>query len=380
MIPGIFVSSTYYDLKYVRERLEKFIENYGFEAILFESDKVTYQHGKAIDQSAYFEVELCHLMILIIGGRYGSPSTLANIEEERKKYDEEFISITRTEIETAIKKNIPILVFIDKNVYSEYQTYKENQDFFDQLYSSTSKETKDSKKFKFAHVDHINVFKFIDIAKIRAIKTFDKVEEIESYTKSQLSGMFYLYLESLKKKADDNKILDTISELNNVTLRMNEMLISVGKEILGKDKKEYEKVIDSQLSIMLDFFVEQFSASIQFTTLLPDEVLETIDTKKIIQIIYDTVLNAEIPTAPKGAKITDRLRFNKQASNVILSKLNEELLLINEEILIKEFNFRKINRVFNEKVKPFIRNKNDETQLKDMLQKVIVAKLSDLPF
>ena len=102
MIPRVFVSSTYYDLKYVRERLEKFIENYGFEAILFESDKVTYQHGKAIDQSAYFEVELCHLMILIIGGRYGSPSTLANIEEERRRYDEEFISITRNEFETAI--------------------------------------------------------------------------------------------------------------------------------------------------------------------------------------------------------------------------------------------------------------------------------------
>jgi hypothetical protein len=64
---------------------------------LFESDKVTYQHGKPIDHSAYYEVGLCHIMILIIGGRYGSPSTQANIEDERKRYDEEFISITRKE-------------------------------------------------------------------------------------------------------------------------------------------------------------------------------------------------------------------------------------------------------------------------------------------
>ena len=118
--------------------------------------------------------------------------------------------------------------------------------------------------FKFAHVDHINVFKFIDLIRTKPIKTFEKVEEIENYIKSQLSGMFYLYLESLKKKSDDNKILDTIAELNNVTLRMNEMLSSVGKEILAKDQKEYEKVIESQLAIMIDFFGEQFSSSIEF--------------------------------------------------------------------------------------------------------------------
>jgi len=69
MVPRVFVSSTYLDLKHVRQRIEKFIENYGFEPILFERDKVTYQHGKAIDQSAYYEVGLCHIMILIIGGR-----------------------------------------------------------------------------------------------------------------------------------------------------------------------------------------------------------------------------------------------------------------------------------------------------------------------
>lgn len=379
MIPRVFVSSTYYDLKYVRERLEIFIENYGFEAILFESDKVTYQHGKAIDQSAYFEVELCHLMILIIGGRYGSPSTIANIDEERRKYDEEFISITRTEFETAIKKGIPILIFVDKNVYSEYQTYKENQDFFDQIYSSSNKEPKESKIFKFAHVDHINVFKFIDIVRTRAIKTFDKVEEIELYIKSQLSGMFYLYLESLKRKSDDNNILDTISELNNVTLRMNEMITSVGKEVLGKDQKEYEKVIESQLNILLDFFVEQFSTSILFDNEFSDETLETIDTNKITNIIYETILNVEIPSLPKGT-LMERLRHNKEITNSMLLSFKKELYIINEDIKLKDFNIRKVNRVFNEKVKPFIVNTKIETQLKFMLQRVINSKLSELPF
>jgi hypothetical protein len=37
MIPRVFVSSTYYDLKHVRERIEKFIDNYGFEPVLFDT-------------------------------------------------------------------------------------------------------------------------------------------------------------------------------------------------------------------------------------------------------------------------------------------------------------------------------------------------------
>lgn len=44
--PRIFISSTYYDLKYVRERLERFIRSYCFEPRLFECD---------IELKKYFE-------------------------------------------------------------------------------------------------------------------------------------------------------------------------------------------------------------------------------------------------------------------------------------------------------------------------------------
>jgi len=377
MIPRVFISSTYYDLKHVRERLETFIENYGFEPILFESDKVTYQHGKPIDQSAYYEVELCHIMVLIIGGRYGSPSSQENIREERKIYDEEFVSITRKEFETAMKKNMPILIFLDKNVNSDYETYKENQDFFDDLYSSQSKE---KKKFKFAHVDHVNIFKFIDVVKTLPVKTFEKVEEIEAYIKNQLSGLFYLYLESLKKKSEDNKILDTISELNNVTLRMNEMLTSVGKEILGKDKKEYEKVIDNQLSILLGFFVEKFSAEIAFEKPLPDEELDTTDLDRIVRILYLKALKINIPTLEKWTKFEEFAKFNKSVDDEILQPIQKEISRINDKIIITRFNYRNLSRELKIKVLPFIRNQADEELLIERLKKALKLELSELPF
>jgi hypothetical protein len=380
MTPRVFVSSTYYDLKHVRERLEKFIENYGFEPILFESDKVTYQHGKEIDQSAYYEVSLCHIMVLIVGGRYGSPSSLAKLVEERKRYDEEYISITRKEFETASQKNIPILIFIDKNVYSEYQTYKENQEFFDELYTVKEKDTKENKVFKFAHVDHVSIFKFIDIIRTKPLKTFEKVEEIESYIKSQLSGMFYLYLESLKKKSDDNKILDTISELNNVTLRMNEMLTSVGKEVLGKDKKEYEKVIESQLQIMIDFFAEQFSSSIQFEYEFSSNELSKIDMELVTKLIYDDVLKTEMPRMAKNISLAEALKNNSEFFKKVTANLQLKLSKINDKLVIKNVEIRKLNRDFKNKVLPFIRSKTDEDLLLTRMKTILVEKLDDLPF
>lgn len=378
MIPRVFVSSTYYDLKHVRERIEKFLDNYGFEPVLFESDKVVYQHGKPIDNSAYYEVELCHIMILIVGGRYGSPISTKSVEEERKIYDEDYISITRKEFETAIKKQIPILVFIDKNVFSEYQTYKENQEYFEELYKSIS----EPKKFRFAHVDHINVFRFIDVLKAKPIKTFEKVEEIEIYIKLQLSGMFYLYLESLKKKSDDNAILDTITELNNVTLRMNEMLTSVGKEILRDDVQEYEKVIENQFKMLIDYFGEEFNSSIKFENSLDFDKDKNFDLGKIVDILYYKSIKSVLPSKSWSTieEIDDALKFEVKKDNELLNEIQKELLLIDERLVIKRFAFRLLNNKYHKKVLPFIRSNSDEISIKNKLKDELYKNIFDLPF
>lgn len=377
MIPRVFVSSTYYDLKHVRERLEKFIENYGFEPVLFESDKITYQHGTPIDQSAYYEVGLCHIMILIIGGRYGSPVNSSSIEEERKRYDEEFISITRREFETSITKNIPVLIFVDKNVNSDYETYKENQEFFDDLYAKSNTA---EKKFKFAHVDHINIFKFLEIVKSKPIKTFDKVEQIENYLKNQFAGLFYLYLEGLKKQSSDNKILDTISELNSVALRMNAMLTSVGKEILGNDKEEYEKVIEKQFEIMLDFYTERFSTSISFANVFSTEELKELNLYEILMAIYEEALIIEIPKLRNWNKYDEYKDFNSKTDTEILNKVQSRISFIDSKIILKRFDYRKLNQELQQKLLPFVKNDIDRNKLFERLINALSTQLDELPF
>ena len=75
MKPRIFVSSTYYDLKYIRNDLENFIKSFGYESVLFESGGVAFVPNNDIESSCYNEIKNCHMLILIIGGRYGSLST-----------------------------------------------------------------------------------------------------------------------------------------------------------------------------------------------------------------------------------------------------------------------------------------------------------------
>ena len=117
----MFVSSTYYDLKYVRERLERFLYTYNMEPILFERDDVYFNPVETIDISCYNEVHNCQMMILIIGGRYGS---LASTKED---YEKKYVSVTQKEYNTAISKGIPVMIFVDSNVYTEYRTYQKNK-------------------------------------------------------------------------------------------------------------------------------------------------------------------------------------------------------------------------------------------------------------
>ncbi|WP_208062181.1 DUF4062 domain-containing protein, partial [[Clostridium] scindens] len=46
--PRVFLSSTYYDLKHVRERIERFLVNFGMEPVLFENDNVTFEFNKPL--------------------------------------------------------------------------------------------------------------------------------------------------------------------------------------------------------------------------------------------------------------------------------------------------------------------------------------------
>lgn len=233
--PRIFVSSTYYDLKYVRERLERIISNFCCEPILFESDEIFFNPNTAIDVSCYNEIKHCHMMILIVGGRYGTKAS-----EQIEEYEEKYISITQREYETACQRNIPVMVFVEQNVYSEYKTYLANTD---------------NDTIKYTHVDNVRVFQFISKLEQGAIKVFSKIDDIEHYFSHQIAGMLLTYLNSLQEDKNKKEIKDAVDEIKVVSQSMQKMLNSIAGKVLASDE-EYKELLQQQNHALIDFFVE----------------------------------------------------------------------------------------------------------------------------
>ena len=162
----IFVSSTYYDLRYLREQIINFIENdYGFEAIAFEDGDVTYTPEQSMIKSCKNEVQYCHAMILIIGNTYGTKT-------------EDNLSFTREEYKEADKFTKPIFAFVESHVYTEYQIY-----------------IRKNKRYTPAIADSKLVFEFIDeiVKKGICIKDFNCGTEICDFLKNQWAGLFSNY-------------------------------------------------------------------------------------------------------------------------------------------------------------------------------------------
>jgi hypothetical protein len=369
MKPRIFVSSTYFDLKHVRERIERFIESYNFEPVLFESDNVLFEHDKPLDLSCYNEVKLCHMMILIIGGRYGSAVSGDNLKEKKDFYNNDYTSITRKEFETAARLHIPVFIFIEKNVYAEYHTYNKNKNFFDNQINSNSEN-----KFTFAHVDDINVFKFIHSIERNAIKAFEKIEDIEHYLKSQIAGMLYLYLQQLQDKKEEEKLLDSVSELKNISQRMNEMILAVGLNVI-QDSTSFQAVIYNQNKILLEFFVGQFSDNIEFKYHfeLSDDTL-----KEINGIIKETIFNIDrynIIQSEKGGLKQHNLQKNLE------NEFRERLEFLDERLQLENFNLYKLYQNFFKKVYPVL-NSDESLSLyfDEIMLQVLQLEIDDLSF
>lgn len=231
--PRIFVSSTYIDLKHARRHIDGFIKSLGYETVLFESGDITFHHDTPIDESCYAEIENCHMLVLIVGGKYGSPASDAQeTTKDTDKQIEFYNSITKKEYTAARDKNLPIFIFVEKGVYLEYQTFKKNRDV---------------KGIVYAHVDNVNIFHLLDdiiSQKVNNyVKTFENFEEITSWLKDQWSGMFADFL--IRKNSDTNLLTlqNQLSDLNEIS----KSLKKYNEELLKKVfPKESSKIIQQE--------------------------------------------------------------------------------------------------------------------------------------
>ncbi|MEL7670312.1 DUF4062 domain-containing protein [Methanobacterium sp.] len=166
--PIIMISSTVYDLKLVRSELHEFIEGMGYTSLISESSAFPIDPKIKTVDNCRKKVELhADILILIIGGRYGS------IDLESGK------SITNLEYIEAINKGIPVYVFIEKSVLNHFELWKRNKS---NDYSSV--------------VDNTEVFEFIERIRNNDSWTFpfNDIKDIKDTLTDQFAYLFKISL------------------------------------------------------------------------------------------------------------------------------------------------------------------------------------------
>ena len=153
---------------------------------MFERGGVFFDPELPLDQSCYEEVSRTNLLVLLIGGRYGSPAS------EGDRAGKEYTSVTRREFETAIAYGVPILVFARREVDVELRTYLANP-------------KKVREQLNYASVDSTQIFRLLEqiyqLKKGNPVFTYDQPSDIIDKLDRQLVGYLAAALHEKKQRA-----------------------------------------------------------------------------------------------------------------------------------------------------------------------------------
>lgn len=199
----VFISSTYYDLKYVREDVARFVEEQGYEPVLFERGEVPYGRKEAPQEYCYKEIQLSDILVSIVGGRYGSQSSTPGY------------SVTQKELRKALEAGKQVYIFVEKSVRAEYETYKVN---------------KDNDKMKYRFVDDRQVYEFIDelyaLPRNNAIFPFESAQDIVATLREQWAGLFQRLLQEETERLE----VDALIELRDSVTTLKQLVTVISKQ------------------------------------------------------------------------------------------------------------------------------------------------------
>lgn len=308
----VFISSTYYDLKHIRSTMETFVEDMGYEAVLSEKGSIAYNPSQPLDESCYRDAQTCDILVLIIGGRYGAAAS----SEEAKPVDfyDRYDSITKKEFQSALDKDTPVYILIEKLVYGEFETFKKNRD---------------NSEIKYAHVDSVNVFYLIeDILskpKNNAIFHFEKHSEIIGWLKLQWSG----YFKELLSQKSESKQISSLSEQVKYLSELNTTLKVYMEEILtSSDKKEGKKLVATETKRLEEVEIDRALKKLKFVFNITD--FDKIPFKKVKALISEaisvndfikntlSISKSKYPNFPENA-----IKHWKNEGKVWVEQLNE---------------------------------------------------------
>jgi hypothetical protein len=229
--PRIFISSSYYDLRHIRTSLETFVQSLGYEPVLSEKGDIAYAPDRPLDDSCYREAAAADMLVLIIGGRYGTEKSESRTGSPHAFFDR-YDSITKLEFDNAVKNNVPVWILVDAQVYAEYQTFQRN---------------KDAEDIAYAHVDSVNIFHLIEsiltLRQNNALFAFSRYTEIEGWLREQWAGIFRDFLKRNAQSQQLTSLSAQVAELAEINKTLKTYMESLMR---AEPREQVEKVIKEE--------------------------------------------------------------------------------------------------------------------------------------
>ncbi|MCJ7633513.1 DUF4062 domain-containing protein [Candidatus Bathyarchaeota archaeon] len=226
-IPKVFISSTCYDLRYIRENLKYFIKTVGYEPVLSEEGAIYFDPALSTQDSCLREVPSCQLFVLIIGGRFG------------EAYKDTEASITNIEYREAVKSKVPIFALVDSSVHSEYFVYQKNK----------ANPGIDENKIIYPSVDSTKIFDFFEEVRRNSVNNalvpFSDFSDIEAYLRQQWAGMMFSFL---TRQNEDRRVADTLSTLTQISKKVEFLSTQILKSIGTEEAKLTSELYDVMMS------------------------------------------------------------------------------------------------------------------------------------
>lgn len=334
-IPRVFISSTCYDLSEVRDALVTFIKSFGFEDALSERGDVFYHPDLHTHESCIREISNCHLLILIIGGRFGGTYTADTSK-----------SIVNAEYEAARELNIPVFTFVKKDVLNDHKLYERNKSNADIVYPSIEKKE---------YAKHI--FEFINVVRKSPINNglfdFQFSRDIEVLLKKQWAGMFYEFLLDRTNKTKLESANQTLSQLNTMSKKIEELVENIYRKV---DETQANTVIES-----IDRRAEALSFFKDIEKVVGHDILYDVELDKVMKISinqawynwmanwpdFEIVNNVEIGGKRKNLLVNSETR---RAVACISGDLSDRDKRKNEEYRKKYESFKTFNKSERQKI------------------------------
>lgn len=222
--PSIFISSTFYDLRYIRENLLFFVRSLGYNPILSEKGTIFFDPQRSAAEAAVAEVPNCQMFVLIIGGRYGSE--LGDSEQ----------SVTNAEYQQAIRMHIPVFALVEQGAFSDYEVWQANRKL-DGL-----------EDIVFPNADDPRIFEFIDEVRSQAINNaltpFQDFADIENYLRTQWASLLHSFLTGVN---EEKRVAETLSGLERVSQRVEILSTQILESVGTTETKLMAEMYDHML-------------------------------------------------------------------------------------------------------------------------------------